>query len=75
IAARYKKILDWMQKACVDDMKSMDIIKQDGAKIYLYVDTELTVSETIYQFHQAIYQESKGVYIYQLYGIYNEKID
>lgn len=75
IATRYQTILNWIQSATYIDISSIGIIKQNGPKIYLYVDSQLSFQDVIHLFKQAIQQQGGAAYVYEFYGIYNGMID
>ncbi|MFR1297214.1 MAG: hypothetical protein ACLSBH_18260 [Coprobacillus cateniformis] len=42
IATRYQTILNWIQNIAYQEISSIGIMKQNGPKIYLYVDSQLS---------------------------------
>lgn len=75
IATRYQTILNWIQNVNYPNISSIGIMKQNGPKIYLYVESELSYQEIIYLFKEAINKQGGAVYVYEFYGIYNGMID
>ena len=50
-------------------------MKQNGPKIYLYVDSQLSFQTIIRLFKQTIQKQGGAAYVYEFYGIYNGMID
>lgn len=75
VAARYQTILSWLNQLENDAIASLCVIKRNGPKVYLYVETRLSFHDTIQLFHQCIYQQGGVNYVYQFYGIYHGMID
>lgn len=70
VAARYQKILDWISEDC-----SIQLLKQKGPKLFLYVETTYDYQTLIHLFHQKIKQKGGASYVYQFYSLYNGMID
>lgn len=75
ISARYAKIISWLKKIENIKIKEIDIIKQVGPKVFLYVDTDLSYQAIIDQFKSTIKSQGGAMYVYEFYSIYKEKID
>ena len=75
VATRYQKILEWIQNASYENIKSIDVIKRNGAKVYLYVETTLSQGQVIKEFHRVVFEQCRGIYIYEVFGVYHGKID
>lgn len=70
VAARYQRILDWICEDC-----SIQLIKQKGPKLFLYVETTDDYQTLIHSFHKRIKQQGGSSYVYQFYSLYNGMID
>lgn len=75
IAARYNRLLEWINKRSYQNIKSIDLIKRIGPKVFLYVDTNLDLDSIINIFKNSINEQGGIAYVYALYGIFNGKID
>lgn len=75
VATRYTTLLRWIQETDYLNIASIDVIKRNGPKVYLYVDTNLTFREVCQAFKQAIKSHGGLMYVYELYSIYNGMID
>ena len=75
IATRYQTILNWIQNIAYQEISSIGIMKQNGPKIYLYVDSQLSFQTIIRLFKQTIQKQGGAAYVYEFYGIYNGMID
>ena len=75
IAARYKKLLEWINNRNYEGIKAIYKIKNVGPKVFLYIDTSLDLKNIIKTFKKSISEQGGMAYVYEFYGIYNEKID
>ncbi|MEG0365902.1 MAG: hypothetical protein RR585_03640 [Coprobacillus sp.] len=75
ISARHKRILEWLKEDKPIDIQSISVIKHVSAKVFLYIDTNLSQDKIIRQFHSIIEKRCFGSLVYEFYGIYNGKID
>ncbi len=75
VAARYQQILKWLQATSFQDINSIHLMKRNGPKVYLYIDTQLSFYNIIKVFHQCIHKNGGMNYVYQFYSIYNGMID
>ena len=75
VSARYKPILQWLQNAPIESIQSIEVVKQIGPKLFLYVDTTLSYSQIIQSFKQRIYESGGVMYVCQFYCIFNGMID
>ena len=75
IATRYQTILNWIQNIAYQEISSIGIMKQNGPKIYLCVDSQLSFQTIIRLFKQTIQKQGGAAYVYEFYGIYNGMID
>lgn len=73
ISARYKRIIEWLSEESY--LSHIGMIKQTGPKIYLYVESSYSLEEVIQLMNKSIKDKSGGMLVYQLYTIYNGKID
>ena len=63
IAARYKKLLEWINNRNYEGIKAIYKIKN------------LDLKNIIKTFKKSISEQGGMAYVYEFYGIYNEKID
>jgi hypothetical protein len=75
ITARYAKILDWLCHETYEDISSIGIIKRDGPKVYLYVETDLSFHQICQQFKSVIKRQGGLMYVYEFYSLYHGMID
>lgn len=75
IASRYQKLLEWICGIEHDEIKSIQVIKQNGPKIFLYVETTLQQDDVHHLLKEEIKKQGGVMYVYELYGIFNGKID
>lgn len=75
IGARYQRLIEWINSGKDENIKSISIIKQVGPKIFFYVDTDLDLKTVTRLFKKWIVEQGGIAYVYELYGIYREKID
>lgn len=75
IGARYQRLTEWINNGKDENIKSISIIKQVGPKIFFYVDTDLDLKTVTRLFKKWINEQGGVAYVYELYGIYKEKID
>lgn len=75
IASRYQKLLEWMSMIEHDGIQSIQVIKQTGPKIFLYVETSLKQVYVHHLLKEEIKKHGGVMYVYELYGIFNGKID
>lgn len=75
VAARYQKILEWINEHQSQHIHSIHLIKQNGPKLFLYVDTSFDYASLIHLFHQVIRLRGGASYVYQFYTLYNGMID
>lgn len=73
VSARYKTILSWLLDQ--ESISHIGVIKQNGPKIYLYVESQLSKIDVLSLMNHVIRQKSGGMMVYSLYTIYNGKID
>lgn len=73
IAARYKKLLEWINNRNYEGIKAIYKIKNVGPKVFLYIDTSLDLKNIIKTFKKSISEQGGMAYVYEFYGIYNEK--
>lgn len=75
VAPRYTTLLNWIQGYTYDNISTIDVMKRNGPKVYLYVDTQLPFYEVSRQLRMAIKNQGGLMYVYELYSIYNGMID
>lgn len=75
VAARYKRILQWLKQSPIENIESIEIVKQVGPKLFLYVETSLSYQQLIRSFKKRICESGGAMYVYQFYGIFNGMID
>ena len=59
----------------VEAIKTVEVVKRVGPKIFLYVDTSLSYEKIIQSFRQRIISCGGIMYVYQFYRIFNGMID
>lgn len=75
IGARYKRLIEWINSDKYEGVESISIIKRNGPKIFFYVDTKLNLKTIIKLFKNRINEQGGAAYVYELYGLYNGKVD
>ena len=75
VAARFQKILSWIQTIQDDRIMHIGVMKQNGPTLYLYVETSLSYHDVVRIFHHCIHQSGGMSYVYQFYSIYHGMID
>ena len=70
-----KKLLEWINNRNYEGIKAIYKIKNVGPKVFLYIDTSLDLKNIIKTFKKSISEQGGMAYVYEFYGIYNEKID
>lgn len=75
IAARYARILEWIQHTPCQDIHEIDVVKQVGPKLFLYVDTSLDFLKLVECFQKQICRSGGLSYVYQFYSLFQGKID
>lgn len=75
VAARYKRILQWLKQTPIENIESIEIVKQVGPKLFLYVETSLSYQQLICSFKKRICDSGGVMYVYQFYSIFNGMID
>ena len=63
IAARYKKLLEWINNRNYEGIKAIYKIKNVGPKVFLYIDTSLDLKNIIKTFKKSI-SEQVGWHMY-----------
>ncbi|MEG0275923.1 MAG: hypothetical protein RR630_02740 [Coprobacillus sp.] len=75
ISVRYKSLLELIMHHNHQNIHSIQVIKRDGGKVFLYIDTTLSQENVIRYLHGFIQKKCYGAIVYEFYGIYNGKID
>lgn len=75
IAARYKRLVEWINKRKYEGIDGIYTIKIVGPKVFLYVDTNFDFKTIVSTFKRSIKEQGGLAYIYEFYPIYREKID
>ena len=75
VSARYQRILEWLSHEPIEAIKTVEVVKRVGPKIFLYVDTSLPYEKIIQSFRQRIISCGGIMYVYQFYRIFNGMID
>lgn len=75
ISARYKTILQWLKSVPIKGIQAIKIIKQNGPKIFLYVETSFTYQQVVQCFQKRIHECGGVMYVYQFYSIFQGMID
>ena len=75
VSARYQRILEWLSHEPIEAIKTIEVVKRVGPKIFLYVDTSLPYEKIIQSFRQRIISCGGIMYVYQFYRIFNGMID
>ena len=75
IAARYKRLIEWINNKKYEGIDGIYTIKIVGPKVFLYVDTNLDFETIVNTFKSSIKAQGGLAYVYEFYTIYREKID
>lgn len=75
IAQRKEKLLKWILNKEYRDISSINVIKKDHVKVFLYIETKLTFHEIERLLKQSISSQSDIDYVYQFYPLWNGLID
>lgn len=75
IAARFKRLMEWINNRKYEGINGIYIIKIVGPKVFLYIATNLDFETIVDTLKNSIKAQGGLAYVYEFYTIYREKID
>ena len=74
IAARYKRLMEWINNRKYEGINGIYIIKIVGPKVFLYIATNLDFETIVDTLKNSIKAQGGLAYVYEFYTIYRPKL-